>query len=702
MVFVSHAARALRGPLFLLLWIVCGLWAVPALSNPPAAIDVAVSNSSNSRLFWADFVQSESAIQLNTDANQSSGLRSLAFFSNICASPRLDLIATNTNGGDLLYYAGGNNRWEVSTSMCAGGNCPGRPAGVAASNAHESLSGVEAQRVVAVDTGAGGTVPQLWFFKPDCENANEPFKAGGIPAGQFKVKGHGAVETLADAEFARVAGGGVGVGDLLVTVVNPNLIARVPAWAIDALLAEDRQIEQDDVDVLVPPEFFGSAQPAGLTLVPGTSGVGRNESLLVAVPPARVIKLNIGEEITTLQAHTFFTEGLGNGPLGIASGTRDDRHYMVITDRQGGRAVQHRLYVDATTGAKLCEGTPQTCPKEFEAIKDNLQFPLGVAFNSNAVIAGSCTGPEGCQLASAMQVFLPEVGDENDSKLIIAEVVFVLDQGRNPDGTLDLPAGFDGNFKLPATCRGFDADGWPVPVIPVVKLTTDVEISPATVVNLQEVVEGVLPDVPHCSISGSRIYHHRLPDNPDGSWNPDAPEQGTLVDSSVYCGTSRGMNDFFSPFGVCRDRDYRPEIAGLLNNSQRKVVKNEVLDRIAKLEIVIDKRLAGHAEFDGLRQALAQVIADARWEMRTGNTTRAQFQAVSGIFEQGAQQILKEKDPDLWDSLPGNAYGDLMRRVLGMAFYSSMTAAQTTFCPGLDLRNEIGLDPSDDSCPLPE
>jgi hypothetical protein len=30
--------------------------------------------------------------------------------------------------------------------------------------------------------------------------------------------------------------------------------------------------------------------------------------------------------------------------------------------------------------------------------------------------------------------------------------------------------------------------------------------------------------------------------------------------------------------------------------------------------------------------------------------------------------------------------------VLGLAFYNSMTAAQTFFCPGTDLQDEIGIE----------
>ncbi|MFU8876516.1 MAG: hypothetical protein ACNA7E_00120, partial [Wenzhouxiangellaceae bacterium] len=257
------------------------VWAASVVADAPipAAIDVAVGNSSNSRLFWADFDGTDSAIQLNVDANQSSGLGSLAFFSNICGAPRLDLIAANSNGGDLLYYAGEANRWQQSTSMCAGGNCPTRPAGLSASNAHQTLSGITAQRVVAAETGAAGKMPELWFFMPDCSDADQPLKSGGFPGGRFTVEGYGPVGGIADTVFVRVAGGGLGVGDLLVTVSDPNLIARVPAAAIDDLI--DHGTKLPAAEVVVPPEFFGSDQPTGLTLVPGTSNAGRNESLLV-------------------------------------------------------------------------------------------------------------------------------------------------------------------------------------------------------------------------------------------------------------------------------------------------------------------------------------------------------------------------------------------------------------------------------------
>ncbi|MDT8450686.1 MAG: hypothetical protein RQ847_11005 [Wenzhouxiangellaceae bacterium] len=677
--------------------VLCFLWAASSAAEEPAvpaAIDVAVGNSSNSRLFWADFVDTDSAIQLSTDANESSGLGSLAFFSNICGAPRLDLVAANTNGGDLLYYAGGTDRWQLSTSMCAGGNCPERPAGLSASNAHQSLSGIAAQRVVAAETGAAGKVPELWFFMPDCNDSGQPLKSGGVPGGGFTVEGYGPVGAIADTEFVRVAGGGLGVGDLLVTVADPNLIARVPAAAIDALIDNGTQLPA--AEVLIPPAFFGSDAPTGLTLVPGTSNADRNESLLVTVPPARVLKLNIGEPITTLPQQIFFAEELGNGPLGIAAGTRGDRHFMVIADRQRGRTVQVRLFVDPDTGAELCDDV--TCPTEIKAIKDDLQFPLGVAFNSNATIAGNCTGLEGgCQLGSAMQLFLPELSNDNiennSDSLIIAELVFVLDDRGDNDTTLALPPGFGGDFRLPSSCRGFEVDGWPQPVVPIVNLTTDVDIGAGAVVNLQEVLSGILPQVADCTTSGARIYHHRLPDDPvTGAWNPDAPEQGTLLDATVFCSNpSRGMNDgIFSPFAVCSDAFFKPHAD--LTNEERRAARDEVLGRIGNLEIVVQELLFGHAGFDDLRQGLEDAIADARWVLRRPSAKQEDFLAASGIFENGASQVLSSKTLLPWETLPNsNAYGNLLLRLLALAFFNSETAAQTPFCPNPDLQAEIGI-----------
>ncbi|MFU8876517.1 MAG: hypothetical protein ACNA7E_00125, partial [Wenzhouxiangellaceae bacterium] len=369
---------------------------------------------------------------------------------------------------------------------------------------------------------------------------------------------------------------------------------------------------------------------------------------------------------------------------------------MVVADRQRGRVVQIGLFVAPDTGAELCDDV--TCPVEIKAIKDNLQFPLGVAFNSDVTFAGNCLASTGgCQLGSAMKLFLPELNDENvennSDSIISAELVFVLDDRGDQDTTLALPPSFGGDFRLPSSCRGFVVDGWSDPVVPVVNLTTIVDISPGTVVNLQEVLGQTLPQVPDCSTSGARIYHHRLPDNPDGTWNPDAPEQGTLVDSTVFCSNpSRGMNDgIFSPFAICEDGFFRAD--GPLTNRERRAARDEVLGRIDNLEIVVEELLFGHEEFDALRLALEETIAAARDVLEKGGSKQQDFLDASGIFENGASEVLFNKELLQWNTLPSsNAYGNLLRRLLALAFFNSETVAQTAFCPNPDLQAEIGID----------
>jgi hypothetical protein len=685
---MALSAQPPRGRPLLFLWIVAGFWSGPALSSPPAAIDVAVSNSSNARLFWADFNTSpNTALQLNEDANQSSGLNSLEFFFNTCGTPRLDIIAADTNGGNILHYAGGANRWKFSNTLCADGKCPARPDGLSVSNAHQGLSGSSAQLLVAAETGAAGTVPEFWFFRPNCAaDADQPFQAGGIRGGQFKVKNFGPVGEIAGTAFVRVAGGGLNVGDLLVSTGSPNLIARVRAADITALLTSGTALPE--ADVIVAPAFFGSAKPTALTLVPGTAGSGRNESLLVTVPPARVLKLNIGQAITNLQNHLFFTEGLGNGPLGIDSGTRGADTYMVIADRQQGRAVQVRLYVDPTTGAAVfCAGEP--CEKEIKEIKANLQFPQGVAFNSDAVIAGNCTAAGGgCQLGSAIELFLPEgAGGEDD--LVIAELVFVPDPRGSASSTLNLPASLGANYKLPDSCRGFSVpnSGWTTPVVPVVRLTTDIAPTAGEVVALQEVLSGIFPQLAECKTTGARLFHHReLP------WGNDAPEQGTLMDTTVFCSNpSRGMNDgAFSPFAVCKDKHFRPASAGLLSNQERRAVKAEVMSRLGHLETVV-KLLPTSSPFAILRGDLLARIEVVKDQLKKQQPTRAEFLAASATFEHGVLDI-QGKQGAFDATLPANSYGNLFRRWLALAFYTSETAGQTRYCPAQAIRNEIGID----------
>jgi hypothetical protein len=711
----------------LLVCVTFGLTTAPAGADqdPGAAFEVVVSNSSNSALLWANFDgDPPAAVQLNTDANQSSGLGSVAFHYNTCPGhERLDVVAANTNGGELLLYRGGANGWAVGENICnAGGNCPQRPTGLSTSNAG---------LLAAANSGAAGTVPRIWFFERAACPA-DGFESG-VRTPQFKVKGPGdanatPVEAITDTAYVRVLGGDgdFAVGDLLVSTRNPSVIARVRAEHIAALLndPDPENFQMPAADILVPASFFGSSDPASLDFVPGTSGVGgpagdtsEIEDVLVTVPPARVLKLSLGLPEKdglpdygcggpTLQDCVFFTEELGNGPLGIMAGTRGADTFMVVTDRQRGQALRVRLHVSGDGDVSLCP-TAAPCAAEIDILKSNLQFPTGVDFNSNATNAGNCVGGAGCAIAGALQLILPEsqtnaallstqqlVAEEDENEIVIGQL-FLFEDTRGTANTALPLFGLGADFKLPGACRGFDLDDDPAtpPIVPVVMIATNLGDHPAAVMQVQELLSGIFPQLENCDATGARIYHH--PDPVDGKF--DTPENGALMDKTVQCtNPARGINDInnVSPFGFCADLFFTLASHGALSNQQKSALKSEVFGRITRLESVVTQLSSN--SFEVLRSDLLDKLDEIRDILKKPRPTVQEYLQASAVFSSGANEVVQHKGSFNADPAPTPTFGDLFTRWLALAFYTHETAAMTPgFCP----THQDVLDESGISCP---
>jgi hypothetical protein len=681
-------APRFRGAVLIMLGSGMAVTPVSATEHVPAAIDIAVGSSSNSKLHWADFVISDppAAIQLNTDANLSSGFNSVEFHTCTEPGPRLDILAANTNGGDILLYPGGANRWATASSICAGtGTCPARPDGLSSSNAG---------LLAAANIGTAGTVPELWFYAPSSCGVFEP----GKRSGQFTVAGIGPVGEIRDTEYVRVPGGGLEVGDLLVATANPSTIARVPKADIDNILGGG---SLSSAQLLVPPSFFGSAAPAALAFVPGTSGVGspedgtsESEALLVAVPAARILQLRFGQVdygVGTFQNFIFFDQELGNGPLGIAAGTGSSilgalETYMVVADRQLGRVIRVKLDVNSSTGAL------SLAPDPIQSIKSDLQFPRGVAFNSNAVIASSCMGEEGCAIGGAIQLILPggsggsglstagfstqqSHGDED--AIVIGELFLVEDTRGTANTSLQLPAALGADFTLPAACRGFDLDddASTPPIVPVVLLTTNVEATPGTLANVQELLSGIFPQLQNCDETGARLYHRSDP--------------GALFDKTIVCtNPSRSANGGLqSPHAACADRFYPIDLQANQNRSQNEAFKAEVLARVTHLRTVVE---ALPLSYGALRSELLAKLdslvqtQQPRGPLRQNNRypTADDYLVASGILSAGAKLVLDAQSTFAADlALAPNTWGDLLTLWTALAFYTSETGAKVDFCP---------------------
>jgi hypothetical protein len=491
----------------------------------PAVLDVVGGNASNSRLFWLDFDEGE-ARQVNIDANRRVSVRSFEFFKNTCQK-RVDVVAADSNGGEILLYEAGRG---AGISLCSA-NCPTRPGGLSSSND---------RLLAAVETGEARAKPEVWFYRPAaCGTTETPFMPG-VRGGQLSLGAQGTtVGGIADTEFVRLVGGGLDPGDLLVLTTAPATISRIKARDIAALL-DGSVTTLPTAEILVPPGFFGRTRPTGLAFVPGSAGVGsvtdgtsENEDLLVALAQGHVLKLTFrvvnGEVVLAGGGQSWQNyllpglDGVLGLPQGIAAGTRGEESYLVVADQRLGRYIKGALGVDERTGE--ISGVTGV-----EVIQANVQKPQGVAINSDGWDATRCVDDgnnpvtTGCRIRKTIDVhfsqgLLPGGLDRGD--LLFANIQFIPDP-RSPgsDETLRLP-GFGPDFRLPSSCRGFAVPDDPgANVLVVLDMTKNFDITPGNFVQVTELVDLIIPQLEGCKKTGARIYYH--PD-PDASGAFDTP-----------------------------------------------------------------------------------------------------------------------------------------------------------------------------------
>ena len=650
------------------------LLAAPAGATPPPVLDIVGGNSANGSLLWLNF-EDGVAEQTNDDANQRVSLRSFEFFKNTC-DITVDVVAADTNSGALALYTSGAG---TGVDLCTGGACPARPDGLSSSN----------ERLMSVaETGTAGKTPEVWFFKPaDCDGQVGPFKAG-VGGGQFKVGSTGAatpVGNIADTEFVKVPGGGLAAGDLLVLTLLPKTIARVKKGDIDDLLNHGTSLPA--ADILLDETFFGGEEPTGLAFVPGTAGVGaagtdsESEDLLVTVSPGRVLRLTFalsGGSIVLKPVNQagasplekrVFVDDLGNGPLGIAAGTRNASTYMVVADRQQGTFFRYELIVGEDTSLTV---------GEVSSIKAGVQNPQGAAINSDAYDAAHCDRDAGgCQIRKSVELlFTQEV--TNDTDTVFANIFVITDPRGASGGTINLNQEvsdqFDSKFEIPASCRGFELPDDPsTSVLLVMDVKKNFPVNAGEFVQGKETIDELIPELESCETTGARLFYHQDPDG-DGNFPTPTPENGTLYDATFFCSNpSRSIGPNYSPLVICADPFYlelaaspsKPKLKGKL----AKTAGQEVTYRVDNLQQVVNE-----LDDDWLRAKLNAALNEVRKNIKRN------LEDVWMYFEQGAIAVYDAENvnPTAYFSAspaptPDTLYGDLLGRFSAAAFYSRET-----------------------------
>ena len=678
------------------------IFAAPASAQaeyPPQVLDFVGGNSSNNALLWLNFDFGETApvaVQLNGDANTRTSLRSFEFFKNICgANLQLDVIAADTNRGEIIIYPTGRN---ISMPLpCAGGACasPARPDGLSSSN----------ERLLAVaETGTAGTVPGVWIYEPGCAGTAPQFES--LYGGQL-FTAEGPVTGIADTEFVKVLGGGLTAGDLLVLTSNPTTIARIKAADIKKLRDNGQALTSAgaSAEVLVGSSFFGDTSPTGMAFVPGTAGIGgkdtpsESEDLLVTLSGGRVLKFTFTQNASTL-ARGFeqetFVDGLGNGPLGIAAGTRDDKTYMIVADRQQGRFYRYELFVQPDGDLPL--PSAGYVPVE---IKGGVQNPQGVAINSDFYSAANCTGGTGCEVRRTAELqFITELDLKDNS--VFANIFVVPDTPdlRDRRGFLQLSQvsdEFDTKFMIPPSCRGFPLPDDPsTSVLVVLGINTDVRLDAGEFAQTTERANQIIAELGECTETGARLYYH-----PDAFDAASEPERGRLYDTTYDCeNPSRSISREYSPIVLCADNFFlqvrasssKPKITGKLAKS----VQAEVNLRTDNLQVVVN--LPGSAvtpvdsAYSSLQAELSAYLAAAKNYVK-----RNQYLEASLEYDKGAISVAKSKAAIL---SPATLYGDLLGRFLSLAFFTkeSLSGGESVYSVPVDV---CGVESTLASCPPP-
>jgi hypothetical protein len=683
----NAATRAVRATVFLFLLVgisASGAWANTSI---PDRLDVVGGNSSNSRLFWLNYDMDDplvnEAIQVNTaaDASARPSLNSFAFFQNTCGPKRTDVIAAATNSNELVLYRGGRGTGET---ICPGAGCPARPDGLSTS--------VE-QLVSAVTTGAGGSTPAVWVFKPGaaCSEGAEKASFSLHGGGRFNIAG-ARVSRIADTEFVPADGGNLVAGDLLVLTSSPAMISRVTKAQVAALpLATGPAAELPGAPIL-PAGFFGKATPTGMAFVPGDGGA-TSPALLVTLDAGRVLELRFsGGQLSLVGGATSWpsyelsgSAGVFSNPRGIAAGTRGAETYMVVAEQNQGRYIRAPLESHPANPGRLAIPA-----NSFRSIVSSVGSPQGVAINPDddtVSVASDCVdfdpgeGDTGCILAGAIQVHLSQgyLGLIPPGARVTARLRLVEDTRNGADIPLQLP-GFPANqdYFVPASCRGFNAslsaNGYPQLVL--LNMGLNFNIPPGNFIQVTERVMQLLGLEQDCQETGARIYHH-----------PTTPGGGTLFDTTFSCqNPSRSVEENFSPIVFCTDqlhlaRNAAPSpLDGIELN--RSVVNDEIRRRLEVLRAIVAE-LRATTQFAELGKQLNDYVTGQANPQSSWPQLR--YIDASKMAEDGALAVFNNKhlftDPANATVLPPDTYARLLGRLLALAFYNSETGALVPYQP---------------------
>lgn len=348
---------------------------------------VTAANSSDDAVYDVFFAGSGGSVsKLNTDQKQRDSIRSIVFVPNE-SSGQIDLIAADTEAGEIVRYAGAKGAAKVifSAKYGKGPACP------------EGLSVDAAGNLFVVSSSSHySKSAEVWVLPRDpALPAGAGFKSPLLIDRSF---GGISVRSLEETLVAPATIGLVNAGDLLVLSSNPAKLFSYSADRIQQVISGGGTVSPSRI-LLGPSQFGGNLVGTGMDFWRA------DNTLLVTTTAGRILRFSFAEDAATRLPD--FATGLGQGTFKIRNGVEGGIPFAVVTDTKGGKILKFGAppgdSAASSFGADKGHHPPPPEPRfnpPLAVVSRGVDLPKALAASNLAnVAAGTCLqSAGGCDL----------------------------------------------------------------------------------------------------------------------------------------------------------------------------------------------------------------------------------------------------------------------------------------------------------------